>query len=435
MLQGYFDQGMEQEAVFEFFVRDTGSTRKFLMSAGLETVLTYLENLHFTDNDIAWLRKRNLFSNDFLDYLREFRFTGSVDAMAEGTICFPQEPIIKITAPLPQAQFIESRVMNLTHFQTLIASKAARIVLIAQDKVLVDFGMRRSHGAEAALLAARAGYIAGMSGTATILAGQIYDIPIYGTMAHSFVQAHDDEVQAFENFARSNRSNTVLIIDTYDTEAAAHKVVALAPRLKTEGITIKGVRLDSGDLAEHARKVRGILDKGGLPHCKIFASGNLDEYSIHDLITSNAPIDGFGIGTRLDTSADIPYLDCAYKLTEYAGTLRRKKSEGKATLPGSKQVFRFYDSSHIITHDILTLSDDYQEGGKELLSPFMRSGKRLNQPVSLEGTRKHAASELATLSEALRKQDDYAPYPVVISEELKALTAEVDNLILKSQNK
>jgi nicotinate phosphoribosyltransferase len=433
MLQGYLDQCMEEDAMFEFFVRKLAPTRNFFMAVGIESVLTYLENLHFTDEDLKWLDSKKLFSKDFLDYLRDFRFTGSVEALPEGTIFFPQEPVIKVTASLLQAQFIESRIMNILHFQTLIASKAARIVLSAPDRTLIDFGMRRSHGAEAALFAARASYIAGMTGTATVLADQLYGVPSYGTMAHAFVQAHDDENLAFEHFARSHPDNAVMIIDTYDTENAAHKIVSLSSRLQKDGITIKGVRLDSGDLAEHAFKVRAILDAGGLRNCQIFASGNLDEFSIRDLIAQGAPIDGFGIGSRLDTSADVPYFDSAYKIQEYKGIFRRKKSEGKATLPGRKQIYRFYENNNIMTHDILTLSDDHQQGGKDLLRPFMRAGKRISEPVTLEQARKFAASECASLPEYLRKPEESTPYPVIISQKLKALTAEVDSLLLKAQ--
>ena len=249
---------------------------------------------------------------------------------------FADEPILRVTAPLPQAQFVETRIVNLLNFQTVIASKAARAVLVAQEKPLVDFGLRRAHGAEAGLMAARASYIAGFSATSNVLAGQRFNIPISGTMAHSFVQAHDDEISAFARFAEANPGNVVLLIDTYETEAAAEKVVRLAPELKKLGIDIQGVRIDSGDLGLHARKVRAILDEAGLREVRIFASGNLDEYLVRDLIESNAPIDAFGIGTRIDTSSDAPYLDCAYKLQEYAGRARRKRSEGKTTWPGGE---------------------------------------------------------------------------------------------------
>ena len=254
--------------------------------------------------------------------------------MPEGTVFFAEEPILRVTAPLPQAQLVETRLMNDLHFQSMVAAKAARMMLAAPGKVLVDFGLRRAHGGEAGLLAARASYIAGFAGTATVLAGQRFGIPIFGTMAHSFIEVHDDESAAFENFARARRENLTLLIDTYDTEAAARKVVALAPKLKADGITVRAVRIDSGDLAALAKSVRRILDDGGLADVSIFVSGGLDEGQLAALERSGAPIGGYGIGTSLVTSQDAPTLDCAYKLQEYAGLPRRKRSVGKATLAG-----------------------------------------------------------------------------------------------------
>lgn len=429
MLQGYFDQGMEEIAVFEFFVRKLPPGRGFLMAAGLEQVLTYLEDLHFTPQELEWLARSGRFSKEFVDYLERLRFTGDVHAMPEGTIFFSDEPILRVTAPLPQAQLIESRVINLLHFQTLIASKAARMVLAAPGKLLIDFGMRRAHGAEAGLLAARAGYLAGLSGSATVLAAPLFGVPIYGTMAHSFIQAHDSEIEAFENFAYAQPDNVVLLIDTYDTEAAAEKVVALAPRLQKKGITIKAVRLDSGDLADHARKVRRILDEGGLINVGIFASGSLDEQLLQEFVSTGVPIDGFGIGSRLDTSSDVPYLDCAYKLQEYAGRARRKRSTGKATWPGRKQVYRFQGVDGRMLYDLVTLEEDFQEGGKALIQPVMRAGQRLTPSPPLSDLRKHAAAELVCLPEHLRKFEVKPPYPVKISQALQDLTEAVDKQI------
>src|SRR5687768_13989180 len=274
MLQSYLEQGMEETAVFELFVRKLPPGRNFMIAAGLEQALDFLENLRFSPEELAWLAPR--FPSTLIAYLEEFSFTGDVHAMPEGTIFFPDEPILRITAALPQAQLVESRIMNLMHFETLIASKAARCVLVAPDKLLVDFGMRRAHGAEAGLLAARASYLAGFSGTATVLAGAMYRIPLFGTVAHSYIQAHEDEATAFEHFARSHPDNVILLIDTYDTEAGAAKVVALARKLSQDGISVRGVRLDSGDLGVHARCVRQILNEGGLEKVTIFASGNLD---------------------------------------------------------------------------------------------------------------------------------------------------------------
>lgn len=427
MLQGYFQQGMDDIAVFEFFVRDLPAQRGFLMAAGLEQVLQYLENLRFTDEELQWLKGCGRFPHEFIDHLQKIRFTGDVHAMKEGSICFANEPILRITAPLPQAQLIESRVINILHFQTLIASKAARCVLAAPGKLLVDFGLRRAHGAEAGLLAARASYLAGFDGSSTVLADPAFGIPIFGTMAHSFIQAHELEAQAFEHFAQAQPENVVLLIDTYDTEAAAQKVVGLAPKFAQQGIKIKAIRLDSGDLAEHAKKVRAILDAGGLNEVKIFSSGNLDEHRLMKYHQENVPIDGFGVGTLMDTSADAPYLDCAYKLQEYAGIARRKLSEGKATWPGRKQVYRHYNAKGCMVGDVLTLESDTSEG-RPLITQVMKTGERIGSAADLDELRQYAASELASLPSSL-KQLAITPYTVEVSEALKDLAAEVDKQV------
>ncbi|HEX2200864.1 MAG TPA: nicotinate phosphoribosyltransferase [Gammaproteobacteria bacterium] len=426
MLAGYFDRRMEATAVFELFVRKLPDCRNFLLFAGLEQTLAFLERLRFTPKELDWIKRSGRFKPAFIDYLAALEFTGDVAAMPEGTVFFANEPVLRVVAPLPQAQLVETRLINLIHFQTLIASKAARLVLTAPGKLLVDFGLRRAHGAEAGLLAARAGYIAGMAGTATALAAPLFDIPIAGTMAHAFIQAHDEELAAFEHFARAQPDNVVLLIDTYDTEAAASKVVELAGHLAEEGIPIKGVRIDSGDLAEHARKVRKILDDGGHPEITIFASGNLDEYALAELMKKEAPIDGFGIGTHLDTSADRPYLDYVYKLQEYAGIARRKRSEGKATWPGRKQVYRYCDGQGRLAYDLLTLEAD-PHPGEPLIKPVMRAGKRLTSPESLSQIRNRLAEGLASLPERLRSLEQATPpYEVRVSEAIQRLAAQVD---------
>jgi nicotinate phosphoribosyltransferase len=424
MLQGYHDAAMHDTAVFEFFVRRLRPGRGFLLAAGLEQVLVFLEQMRFAPADLEWLASTRRFSKDFLASLETLRFTGDVHAMPEGTIFFPDEPILRVTAPIAEAQLVETRIINLLHVQTLIASKAARSVLMSPGKLLVDFGLRRAHGSEAGLLAARASYIAGFTGTSTVLAGQRFGIPLFGTMAHSFVQAHDDEALAFEHFAHAQPDNVVLLIDTWDTEAAAHKVVALAAKLMQAGIQIKGVRIDSGDLSEHARQVRRILDAGGLTDVIIFASGDLDEYVLRHMLDAGVPVDGFGIGTRVDTSADMPYLDCAYKLQEYAGRARRKRSEGKATWPGRKQVYRQHDADGFMTSDVVTLASDPQPG-EPLLLPVMLAGRRLAAP-SLRATRNHAAENLARLPAPLRRLEEDFAYRVEIAPALRDLAADVD---------
>lgn len=427
MAQVYLEQQMDQPAVFEFFVRRLPPHRNFLVVAGLEQVLDYLSGLRVSQEELAWLEQSERFSSGLLHYLEALRFTGDIEAIPEGTIVFPHEPILRVVAPLPQAQLVESRVMNLLNFQTMVASKAARSVLVAAGKPLIDFGLRRAHGAEAALLAARASYLAGFAGTATVLAGMHYGIPLYGTMAHSFVQAHQDETLAFEHFATIQPDNVILLIDTYNTEAAAEKVVALTQRLHARGITLKGVRLDSGDLADHARNVRQILDGGGLSRVKILASGNLDEYRLRDLVRTGTPIDSFAVGTAMTTSSDAPSLDCAYKLQEYAGRPCRKRSEGKATWPGRKQVYRSYTDGGYLDHDIITTDDD-QQSGQPLLHPVMKEGRRLAASPSLVEVRRHAALQLGRLPESLRILELSPAYDVRISETLQSLAQIVDRV-------
>ena len=428
MLQAYFDEGMQDTAVFEFFVRALPPGRNFLLAAGLEQVLCYLEQFRVTEAELDWLRAHGGFREPFLSALGALRFTGDVHALPEGTACFINEPMLRITAPIAQAQVVESRLLSLVHLSTLIASKAARSVLAAPGKLLVDFGMRRAHGAEAGLLAARAAYLAGFSGTATVLAGIEFGVPLFGTMAHSYIEAHADEISAFKAFARSFPANVVLLIDTYDTERAAEKVVRLAPELAREGIRVRGVRLDSGDLAAHARAVRAILDRGGLSEVTIFSSGNLDELKVRQLLASGAPIDGFGIGTSLDTSSDAPFLDCAYKLQEYAGTPRRKHSEGKATWPGRKQVYRQFAPDGTLDHDVVALEGDPQQG-TPLLVPIMRAGRRVVQAESLVSARARAAAEMVRLPPHLRLlEPSPTPYRVDIAPGLRALAEELDRM-------
>jgi nicotinate phosphoribosyltransferase len=423
MLKAYWERGMHASAAFEFFVRKLPACRNFLLAAGLEPVLGFLENLHFEPQELEWLAQQKGFPSAFIDWLATLRFTGEVDAMPEGTPFFADEPILRIVAPLPQAQLVETRVVALLHFSSLIASKAARCVLAAPGKLLVDFGLRRAHGAEAGLLAARSSYLAGFGGSATVLAGQRYGLPTYGTMAHSFIQAHESETAAFLDFARAHPDNTVLLVDTYDTEAGAAKVVALVPKLRAEGIQVRAVRLDSGDLAAHAHKVRRILDDGGCKDIRIFASGGLDEYELAKL--APAPIDGFGVGTALVVSDDAPGLDCAYKLQEYAGLARRKRSEGKSTWPGRKQVFRVLKDGRL-AQDRLALESE-QLDGETLIRPMMREGRRLAPAPALSELRERTLAALKTLPESLRSLEQApASYRAEVTPALRALADEVD---------
>jgi nicotinate phosphoribosyltransferase len=417
MVGAYLEAGMRERAVFELFVRQLPRARGFLVAAGLEQALAFLQELRFDDEDLDALAARG-FAPTLLRALSELRFTGDVDAVPEGTIVFENEPLVRVSAPLPEAQIVEPFLMNVVHFQTLVASKAARCVLAAPGKLLVDFGLRRAHGADAGLYAARAAYLAGFSGTSTVLAGTRFGVPLYGTMAHAFIQAHDDELAAFRSFARASPERTVLLIDTFDTEEAARKVVALA----CEGVQVLGVRIDSGDLGEQAHRVRKILDDAGLARCAIFASGGLDELALRDL--AGAPIDGYGIGTRLVTSADAPYLDCAYKLEEYAGRPRRKRSPGKATWPGAKQVYRTTHDG-VMAFDTVTLAVE-PAAGEPILVPQMRGGERVRSPEPLDVIRRRALAELATLPPHLRALEAGRPYPVRIAPTLVCLAEQLD---------
>jgi nicotinate phosphoribosyltransferase len=427
MLQGYFDRGMRETAVFESFVRKLPERRNFLIAAGLEQALDYLEQVAFTEEELAWLATQGRLGADFLADLANFRFSGDVDAVPEGTLVFPDEPLLRVIAPLPEAQLVESRLINLLQFQTMVASKAVRARLAAPDRTLADFGFRRAHGAEAGLLSARASYLAGFDGTATVLAGRSWGIPLFGTMAHSTIQAHDSEIVAFEHFLRSHPHGATLLLDTYDTETAACALVSLQQRLRPEGIELAAVRLDSGDLAQHAHQVRAILNAGGLTQVRIIASGNLDEDAVQTLVGSGAPIDGFGIGTRMNTSSDQPYLDCAYKLQEYAGRARRKHSEGKTTWPGRKQIYRRTDDHGRLAGDTLTLAG-LSEPGQPLLQPVMRGGRRLAPSPSLTAIRALVTRQLASLPSGLASLEPAPAYPVTIAPALRELAEAVDRL-------
>jgi nicotinate phosphoribosyltransferase len=431
MLQAYRAYGFFGTAVFELFVRKLPAQRGFLIAAGLEQAIEFLESLRFDGADLEYLGRSGRFPEEFINWLAEMHFTGDVDAMPEGTVFFADEPIIRVRAPLPEAQLVETRLVNLLHLQTVIASKAARMVLAAPNKLLVDFGLRRAHGAEAGLLAARASYIAGFAGTATVLAEQRFGIPLYGTMAHSFVEAHDDEMLAFEHFARVRGEGLVLLIDTYDTERAARKVVDLAERLAPDGIVIRSVRIDSGDLAEEARRVRAILDAGGLTGTTIFASGGLDEEQLARFTHAGVPIDGFGVGTSLTTSSDVPALDCAYKLQEYEGVARRKLSPGKANWPGPKQVWRRFADDGTMVGDVVAPSGE-RRGGMDLLIPVMRGGRRIGPQRPLTEIREHAKKNLGELPVGLAALER-TPYPVEIDPALQRLAGECDRRIAAMQ--
>lgn len=425
MLDVYHQQGMHDTAVFEMFMRRLPAQRGFLVAAGLEQALDYIEHLRFGGRELDWLAETGRFSDDFLNYLAHFRFSGEVHALPEGTVFFANEPMLRVTAPLPEAQIVESRLMNILHLQTVIASKAARFRLAARNTALVDFGLRRAHGAEAGLYAARAGYLAGFEGTATVLAGMRYGIPIFGTMAHSFVQAHAGETEAFERFGHARPDDVTLLIDTYDTESGARHAIDAARRLAHDGISVKAVRIDSGDLDRDARRVRALLDAAGLDEVEVFLSGSLDEIRIKALIANGVPVGGFGVGTNLDVSADAPFLDCVYKLQEYAGQPKRKRSAGKSTWPGRKQVFRRYRADGRMESDTIGLESD-RPAGRPLIEKVMEDGRRIQPSPALSVARARAAESLACLPHALRELDPGAAFEVEISESIRALAAQVD---------
>ena len=423
MLQAYFHEKMTHEAVFSLFVRKLPSERNFLLACGLDTVLDYLENLEFTPDSLAYLRSLGRFSESFLEWLGHFRFTGSVRAVPEGTPVFANEPILEISAPLPQGQLIETFVMNQIHLQTLLASKARRVVTAARGRAVVDFGARRMHGLDAALKAARAFHVAGVAATSNVLAGKYYRLPVTGTMAHSYIQAHDDETGAFKAFLDSF-PETVLLVDTYDTLEGIRKIIELADTLGTD-FKVKGVRLDSGDLLALSRDVRKALDHAGLQQVEIFASGNLDEYRITELLAAGAPINGFGVGTHMGVSIDVPSVDIVYKLCEYGGEGKLKLSSGKPVLPGAKQVFRTQQGGRFDKDVIGCMDEDLP--GTPLLEPVMHNGQRLPAGTrDLNAIRDYAEQQMGLLPDSVAgiHPPDF-PYPVEISRRLASLQQRI----------
>ena len=420
MGESYLAEGIaERPATFQLFCRQLPPGWGYLLAAGIADALAYLEKLRFSPDDLAYLETTGLFSAGFLDRLARFRFSGEVRAMREGTVFFPNEPVLEVTAPLLEAQLVETVVLNYVHFQSLIAGKAARCVEASEGRKLVDFGLRRTHGGEAGLKVARASYLAGFDATSNVLAGQVYGIPIAGTMAHSYVECFEDESFAFEAFTAAYPDGSTLLIDTYDTVEGARRAARVAQSLAGRGGRLGGVRLDSGDLLELSRLVRGVLDDADLPGVTIFASGSLDEHEIARLLSHGAPIDGFGVGSRLGVSADAPYLDAAYKLVAFDGRPVLKLSSGKATLPGAKQVWRRADGGRF-AGDVVTLRDEAAPPGAEpLLEQMMAHGVHV-PAESLEAARARAAAQRAALAPEQRLLDA-RPYLVEITAELGEL--------------
>lgn len=420
MAAAYFDHGIDSTATFSLFIRDS-LKRNFFVAAGLEDILNELEALHFSADDIQYLKATGRFSDDFIAYLKKLHFSGDIHAMAEGTIFFPNEPVLEVTAPVIEAQILETFLLNTIGFQTMIATKAARCIHAADGRPLIDFSLRRTQGQDAGLKVARSTYIAGFTATSNVLAGKIYGIPISGTMAHSFISVFESEKDAFSAYADTFPENSVFLIDTYDTLEGACHAVKVAKEMKKRGTALKGIRLDSGDMADLSQKVRKIFDDAGFADVKIFASSGFDEFKIFDSIAEGGKIDAFGVGTKVGVSADAPYLDVVYKLVRFKDRDVRKLSPGKITLSGEKQVFRQTAKDGHFLEDIIGMRDERIEGGDHLLKKVMADGKSLLPPVSLQDIQGRFKKNFASLDEKYKSIRDPVPYPVKLSRRLAAL--------------
>jgi len=436
MCASYFDNNRNELATFDLFIRKLPPNRSYFVFAGLEQVLFFLKNIRFNSEQISYLRKQG-FKEDFLNYLSEFKFSGEVWAVPEGTIVFSNEPLIRVTAPIIEAQLIESFLLNTVNVQTMIATKASRVVNAAQGRAVIEFGLRRTHGADAGMKAARCSYIAGCDGTSNVLAGMKYGIPIFGTMAHSFVMFFDNEIEAFRVFAKTFPKTSTLLIDTFDDIKGAEKAAMVAKELEKKGFRLNAVRLDSGNLVDISKKVRALLDEKGLNYVKIFASGDLDEYKIEELLNKGAKIDSFGVGTRMSTSEDKPYVDIIYKLSEKMDKKGKfvpamKLSQGKITLPGRKQVFRVKDRKDNFIKDIIALNNEKVEG-EPLLIKVMEKGEIIYHLPTLESIRKRALKNLSKLPVKYKRLKTAPRYPVELSPRLMKMINELTNELKKTE--
>jgi len=432
MAAGYLQTGFDATATFELFVRNLPRQRNYLVATGLEQALAFLENVQFTSEEIEYLRKHPVFKSirgEFFDYLGKFRFTGDVWAMPEGTLAFAGEPLLRVHAPIIEGQIVETYLLATMSYQTMVASKSARMVTAAQGRAVVEFGARRAHGPLASMMAARAAAIGGCAGTSNVLAGQTFGVDTYGTQAHSWVMAHEDEAEAFRHFLDVFPYNAYLLLDTYDTRSAVKKIIAM-------GRKPAGVRLDSGDLVKDSRWVREELDRAGWQDVKIFASGDLDEFKISELLNKGAKFDSFGVGTALATPGDAPHLNLVYKLVEVerGGKIREaaKLTAAKVTYPGRKQVFRDSSRKGEYTGDRIALEDESANGGKRLLVEVMRGGKRILPPEPISVLRARCAAGLARLPEKYRRIDRQAAYPVKYSKSLERMLDKVRRRVKKS---
>jgi nicotinate phosphoribosyltransferase len=425
MAAAYLKYHPSAEATFTLFVRDRPE-RNFYVAAGLEEALRILSRLRFSASDIDYLARTGRFADDFLDYLTGFRFTCHVRAMAEGTVFFPEEPVAEVTGPAIEAQIVETLLLNCFGFQTLIASKAARIGIAAAGRPVVDFSLRRTQGYDAGLKVARSTYLAGFSATSSVSAGKQYGIPISGTMAHSFVTSFTDEAEAFAAYADVFPDDSVFLIDTYDTVKGAKNAARIGKQMKKSGRSLKGVRLDSGDMVGLSRQVRRILDQEGLSDVQVFASSGFDEHKIADVLAKGARIDAFGVGTKAGVSADAPYLDIVYKLARFGGRNVRKLSPGKQTLAGEKQVFRISDGDGRFAGDIIGEKSEIVEGTETLLETVMDDGREQGRRPGLEEIRKRAQRQITALPDACRRIEEKWTYPVRVSDRLQKIQEEVD---------
>ncbi|MDX1588013.1 MAG: nicotinate phosphoribosyltransferase [Oleiphilaceae bacterium] len=418
MVQAYWHSGMQAQARFSLFFRELPQQRNFMLACGQQQVCRLITELAFDQSHIERLRQLDMFQPEFLDWLSDFRFSGRIRTVPEGTPVFPQEPLLEVTAPVAEAQLLETLVMNFVHLETVLASKAARVVMAAGEKPVVDFGMRRMHGLDAAYRGTRAYKVAGLAGTSHILAGQDFDLPVRGTMAHSFIQAHGDELAAFKAYARLY-PGTTLLVDTYDTLRALDRMIQWL--LDDPQAQISAIRLDSGDMEQQSRQCRERLDEAGFSHIKILASGGLDEHKIRHMVERGAPIDGFGVGTAIGAASDAPSLELAYKLTEYDGQPRLKNSPGKASWPGGKQVWRQRDGQGQFRQDQLTHEEESGEG-EPLLIITVDKGQLLESVIaSPDESRDHARRSIEALPGSVRSLTQPARYPVIISDRLEAL--------------
>lgn len=436
MCASYFDNKRFEPATFDLFIRRLPPNRSYFLFAGLEQVLLFLEKVRFKEEHTDFLKKQG-FEDEFLDYLRNFKFTGEVWSIPEGTIVFPNESLIRVTAPIIEAQLIETFILNTTNLQTTIATKASRVVIAAKGRPVIEFGLRREHGTDAGMKVARCSYMAGCNGTSNVLAGMKYGIPTFGTMAHSFVMLFEREIDSFRAFVKTFPDKSTLLIDTFDDIKGAEKAAIVAKELEERGFKLGGVRLDSGDLAELSKKVRELLDRNGLKYVKIFASGDLDEYKVEELLIEGAKIDAFGVGTKMGTSEDRPYVDIIYKLCERMNEKGEfspvmKLSKGKATLPGRKQVFRFKDERSNFVKDVIALEDE-KINGEPLLVKVMEKGKIVYDLPSLEEIRKGALESFSKLPDKYKKLKDAPRYPVHLSLGLKRLMKDLAEKVKKNE--